>query len=253
MVELFYWPGLQGRGEFIRVALEFAGVAYTDVARKDGVSAVFPVLSDASHPHFAVPALKIDGVILSQTSSILDYLARKFASLVPSQDELVLHRALQLQLTIADLVASAHDTHHPISSSLYFEDQKEEAKKNSKFFVEARLPKFLKYFESVLRSNVQNDNKVICLAPRYLLTVQEVFMLREGFSYVDLSLFVAVDGIRYAFPKAYELLKHEIPLSDSLCERVTAIPAVASYLASPRRLAHNEHGIFRRYPELDAQ
>ena len=31
--ELHYWPRIQGRGEFVRLALEQAGAEYVDVAR----------------------------------------------------------------------------------------------------------------------------------------------------------------------------------------------------------------------------
>ena len=32
MYELYYWPGIQGRGQFVRLALEYAGAKYVDIA-----------------------------------------------------------------------------------------------------------------------------------------------------------------------------------------------------------------------------
>ncbi len=232
--ELYYWPGIQGRGEYVRLALEDAGARYVDVARKKGAGSIPRILAEKSGgPHFAVPALKAGSVVVAQTACILDFLATKHASLLPDRKPETRHRALELQLTIADYVAEAHDTHHPISTSLYYEDQKREAKKRSEAFREERIPKFFGFFESVLRANKGKG------------------LGGGGFSYVDLSAFQILVGTEYAFPKAFAKQAKKIPKLLALRDRVAARPRIAAYLASPRRLPFNEQGIFRRYPALD--
>ncbi|MBX3227521.1 MAG: glutathione S-transferase [Labilithrix sp.] len=234
--ELYYWPSIQGRGEFVRLALEDAGLAYVDVARESGTKEMMPVLQGKAGGgrHFAPPVLKDGEVLVSQTAAILDYLASKHRSLLPDSEPGTRSRALQLQLTIADFVAEAHDTHHPIATSQYYEDQKPEAKKRAAAFLTDRVPKFLGFFESCI-----HDNEVAGT------------LLGPGFSYVDLSLFQIVQGLAYAFPKAFANTRKKHPRVLALRDRVAVRPNIAKYLASPRRLAFNEDGIFRRYPELD--
>jgi glutathione S-transferase len=230
--ELYYWTGIQGRGEFIRLALEDAGADYIDVAREQGDKVMSPFL-DGKRPGaqpFAPPFLKAGRLVIAQVASILHYLGPPLA-LVPASESRRLC-AHQLQLTITDLVAEIHDSHHPVASGLYYEDQKAEAKRRARDLREARLPKFLGYFEQVLK---RGDG-------RHVLRTH---------SYVDLSLFQLVAGLDYAFPQAMERLDRKLPLLRALHDRVARRPRIASYLASPRRLAFNENGIFRYYPELD--
>jgi glutathione S-transferase len=235
--ELYYWPTIQGRGEFVRLALEEAGAEYVDVARRDGgVEAMQRLMNGAAaeNPPFAPPFLKDGEVLIAQTANILFYLGRRHG-LAP-RDEAGRVWAHQLQLTIADVVDEAHDTHHPIASSLYYEDQQPEAKRRAADFIANRIPKYLGYFERVLERNPAGDRHLV----------------GRRVSYCDLSLFQLVAGLRYAFPRATGRLETEFPRVIALHDRVAARPRIAPYLKSPRRIAFNEYGIFRRYPELDA-
>jgi glutathione S-transferase len=232
--ELFYWPSIQGRGEFVRLALEEAGVDYVDVARRDGgVDLLMAALEVGDHPSFAPPFLKAGEQTIGQVANILLYLGEQHG-LAPRTEpgRLWVH---QLQLTIADLVTEAHDTHHPIASMLYYEDQKPEAKRRAADFVETRIPKFMAYFARLL-ANPEPRN----------------YLLGERVSYADLSLFQVIEGLRYAFPNAMKKVEQEHPELTGLRDRVAARPKIAAYLASPRRIPFNQDGIFRRYPELDA-
>ncbi|MBI4192125.1 MAG: glutathione S-transferase [Betaproteobacteria bacterium] len=239
--ELFYWPSIQGRGEFVRLALEQAGAEYVDVARESeaaamGVPALMRWLQNETlaTPPYAPPFLKAGDRIIGQTANILMFLGPRH-DLAPT-DEAGRLWAHQLQLTLADLVAEIHDTHHPIASGLYYADQKPEARRRAAYFRKERLPAFLGYFEGVLERNPRGSGHLV----GYTLT------------YADLSMFQVMMGLRYAFPRAMARLKRELPLLDALCERVSALPRIAAYLASKRRLPFNQQGIFRHYPELDA-
>jgi glutathione S-transferase len=232
--ELFYWPSIQGRGEFVRLALEEAGADYVDVARRDGgVDLLMAALEVGDHPAFAPPFLKAGEQTIGQVANILLYLGEQHG-LAPRTEpgRLWVH---QLQLTIADLVTEAHDTHHPIASMLYYEDQKPEAKRRAADFVETRIPKFMGYFARLLANPEPRD-----------------YLLGERVSYADLSLFQVIEGLRYAFPNAMKKVEQEHPELTALRDRVAARPKIAAYLASPRRIPFNQDGIFRRYPELDA-
>jgi glutathione S-transferase len=235
--ELYYWSGIQGRGEFVRLALEEAGADYVDVCRHErGEDAMMALLDgrQVTRPPFAPPFLKAGRQLIGQTTNILLFLgARHRLSPADEAGRLWTH---QLQLTMSDLVAEVHDTHHPIASSLYYEDQRREAKKRAADLRERRLPKFLGYFERVLARNASAQG---CLVGRRL-------------TYADLSLFQIVAGLRYAFPNAMATLERSCPGVVRLHERVAVRPRIAAYLASPRRLAFNEDGIFRHYRELDA-
>jgi glutathione S-transferase len=240
--ELFYWHMIQGRGEMVRLALEDAGVPYTDVCRRPeseggGVAAIERLLGDARRgPRpFAVPALVVDGsMVLSQTAAILHWLAPRIGLAPDGEPERAW--ALELQLTISDVFTEAHDAHHPIGSGLYYEDQKPEAARRAADFVAHRMPKFLAHFESALAENPAGARS--CL-------------VGDRVSYVDLSLFQLLAGLAYAFPRALARLEPTIPLSVALRDRVAARPRLAAYLASPRRIAFNQDGIFRHYAELD--
>ena len=237
--ELYYWPGIQGRGEFVRLALEAAGVAYRDVAKEpEGGAALERFLRPApgtalERPPFAPPFLKAGDLLIGQTANILMFLESRHG-LAPSDEEGRLW-ANQLQLTVADFVAEIHDTHHPIASGLYYEDQAGEAKRRAKDFLEARAPRFLHYFETVLYGNRAGGG----------------WLIGGSMTYPDLSLFQIVAGLRYAFPRAMAALEKNLPLTVALHDRVAAQPGISAYLASPRRIPFNQEGIFRHYPELD--
>jgi glutathione S-transferase len=234
--ELYYWPTIQGRGEFIRLALEQAGAEYVDVARrgKAGMAAMQKLLESrrVAHPPYAPPFLKAGKDIIAQTALILFYLGPRL-NLAPS-DEAGRIWAHQLQLTISDLVVHIHDTHHPVSGWLYYEEQKPAAKRRTDDFWRYRVPKFLGYFERVLKQN------------------GGTYMVGRRLSYVDLSLFQIVEGLRYAFPKRMQRFERKVPLLVALRDRVAKRPRIAAYLASERRIPFSQWGIYRYFKELDA-
>ena len=231
--ELYYWPGIQGRGEYVRLALEDAGADYADVARTErGMPAMMKMMeARKGMPPFAPPFLKAGKLVIGQTANILFYLGSRHG-LAPKAEagRLWVH---QLQLTVTDFVLEIHDTHHPLGSSLYYEDQKGPAKKRTEEFWKERVPKYLGYFEGVLEGN----------GGRYLTG--------RRLAYADLSLFQIVEGLRYAFPGRMKAFERDIPGLVDLHDRVAVRPNIKSYLLSRRRIAFNEDGIFRRYRELD--
>ena len=234
--ELYYWPEIQGRGEFVRLALEDSGADYVDVARiPKGMAAMMRFMESRSvkHPPFAPPFLKAGKLVIAQTADILLFLGPRLR-LAP-KDEATRLWAHQLQLTIADWVGEVHDTHHPISGGLYYEEQKREAKRRAADFRDNRLPKFLEYFEGILKRAPKGSGS----------------LLGKAVSYVDLSMFQMIAGLRYAFPRRMAKLEPKYPRIVALHDRVAARPRLAAYLASPRRLPFNQEGIFRHYPELD--
>jgi glutathione S-transferase len=245
--ELFYWPEIQGRGEFVRLALEDAQAPYRDVAREPGgmkaLQALLRAAGTASAPApFAPPFLRHRKLLIAQTAAILHYLGPRL-QLEPAT-EAGRFAALQYQLTIADWVVEAHDTHHPIGVGLYYKDQKREALRRSQDFRSERLPKFLGYFEAALEAGNGNGNGN-GKGRKYLTGAR--------CSYADLSLFQLVSGLRFAFPRALARAAKRAPRVVELAERIAERPNIAAYLASPRRIAWNEYGIFRHYPELDTQ
>jgi len=238
---LYYWSGIQGRGEFVRLALEEGGADYVDVARLPasqggGDAALMRFLDDPVQPRppFAAPYLTAGRRVIGQTANILLYLGPRLG-LAPraEADRLWVH---QLQLTVADFVGEIHDTHHPIASSLYYEDQKPAARRRSTLFLRERAPKFLGYFERVLERNPRAGG----------------WTVGGRRTYLDLSLFQVVDGLRYAFPASMARLEPRHPRLVALHDRVAMRPNLAAYLASSRRIPFNEHGLFRHYPELEA-
>ncbi len=237
-IELYYWPTIQGRGEFVRLALEDAGAEYVDVARtKGGMAAMMRVL-DGKEPGalpFAAPFVRVGRMVVSQTANVLAVLG-PMLGLVPD-DVAARAEAGQIALTIADVVAEAHDTHHPIAGSLYYEDQKREAKRRAGVFVKERMPRYLGWLEDVLARNAPSDGR---------------WLVGRDCTYADLSAFQLVEGLRYAFPNAMAPLERKLPRIVALRDRVAARPRLAVYLASDRRIPFNEDGIFRHYPELDA-
>jgi glutathione S-transferase len=237
--ELYYWPEIQGRGEFVRLALEYAGADYVDVARGEGkghgIEALMRGLKDthAAHLPFAPPFLKHGKIVVAQTAAILLYLGPRLG-LVP-EDEAARLWVHQIQLTIADLVAEAHDTHHPIGVGLYYKDQKPEALRRAEEFRETRMPKYFGWLERIL---ARNDAKGGWLAGKAV-------------TYADLSAFQAVEGLRYAFPRAAAAALRKTPKLRALAGNVAELPTVAAYLGSERRIEFSVDGVFRYYPELD--
>jgi glutathione S-transferase len=237
--QLFYWPTIQGRGEFVRLALEEASADYVDVARKSGkgfgVAALMRFL-DGRHverPPFAPPFLKAGRLVMGQTANILLFLGSRH-DLAPKDEggRLWTH---ELQLTIADFLVEIHDTHHPVAAGLYFEDQRKEARRRAGDFLENRAPKYLEYFERVLARNARGD--------RHLVGAK--------LTYVDLSMFQIMAGLSYAFPRTMAKAARKYRRLFALHARVQERPRMAAYLASERRIAFNDEGIFRHYPELD--
>lgn len=240
MYALYYWPTIQGRGEFIRLSLEEANAPYRDVARESGKGAGVPALlhflqgRNIAQPPFAPPFLQAGRLVIGQTANILQFLgARHALAPLTMRGRLWTH---ELQLTIADLVAEVHDTHHPIAVDLYYEDQLKEARRKAADFLKNRVPKYLGYFEKILAANSRGGK----------------YLLGAKLSYVDLSLFQIVAGLSYAFPNAMARTASKYRRLFALHARIQERPRISAYLASPRRIAFNEDGIFRRYPELDA-
>jgi glutathione S-transferase len=231
--QLYYWPEIQGRGEFVRLALEDAGADYDDVARESGgMRRMMAMMNgDEKRPPYAPPLLKAGRLTIAQVANILLFLGPRL-KLAPSDEagRLWLH---QLQLTVTDFVAEIHDTHHPLGSALYYEDAKPEAKRYTENFLEERAPKYLGYFETVLSRS------------------GGPWLLGRKFSYGDLSMFQLIEGLRYAFPNAIKDVERETPGLVGIRDRVAERKNVAAYLASDRRIPFNESGIFRRYAELD--
>jgi glutathione S-transferase len=239
--ELFYWPTIQGRAEFVRLALEDGGADYVDVARLPegsggGTAALLRWLDEPAvgHAPFAPPFMKSGRRLIGHTANILLYLGPRLG-LAPRDEsgQLWTH---QLQLTITDLVAEIHDLHHPIAGSLYYEDQRDEAKRRSGHLRRERLPKFLGYFERVLAENRRGRQRC---------------MVGSAVTYADLSLFQIIAGLRYALPRTLRRLERDLPLCTGLHDRIAERPNIAAYLESTRRIPFNNDGIFRRYPELD--
>jgi len=235
--ELIYWPGIPGRGEFIRLIFEEAGIEYVDVAKtlgKEEASSTVMKYLEAENKGFPVaapPILKNGDFHIAQTANICFYLGRKF-HLCP-EDENEAFQVNQLGLTIADVVSEVHDTHHPIDSNKYYHEQSQQAKEKASGFIKNRIPKYLKLFERTLEGNAEH------------------FLVGKSLSYVDLSLFHLIEGLVYAFPKTMGNIKKDYPRVFALRDDVAKRPKIKSYLESERRMKFNENGIFRHYPELE--
>ena len=234
--ELYYWPSTPGRGEFVRLALEEGGADYVDVARgKGGMIKMMRLMEGPriATPSFAPPFLKAGREVIGQTANVLLYLGRRLG-LAPANEagRLWTH---QIQLTIADFIDEAHDTHHPIASGLYYEDQKREARRRAADFLKNRMPAYLDYFEKILARNPRGSR----------------FLVGARVTYADLSLFDLVAGLSYAFPNAFARQARRHPLIMAVHDRVKDRPRISAYLTSPRRLPYDQVGIFRHYKELD--
>ncbi|MET0369875.1 MAG: glutathione S-transferase [Sphingobium sp.] len=231
--DFWYWPTIQGRGEFVRLTLEACGIAYRDCARELGADAMTADLRNHdAGPAFAPPYLAIDGSTVAQTANILFYLSERHECGPGGMK--ARYWLSQLQLTIMDLVAEAHDVHHPVGTNLYYEQQRPEALRAAQNFREERIPKFLAFFH------------------RSLSTSQSGWLAGQRWSYADLSLFQLIAGLRYAFPLCMDTLEDKYPAIAALHDRVARLPELHDYLTSDRRLGFNEEDVFRHYPELDA-
>jgi glutathione S-transferase len=240
MYLFYYWPGIQGRGEFVRLALEEAGASYRDVARESGRGAGMPAMLKlldghaTRHPSFAPPFLKSGRLLIGQTANILQYVGKRHG-LAP-RDEAGRLWIQGLQLTIADFVVEVHDTHHPVAAMLYYEDQKKEAKRRAADFLKSRLPKFLGYFETILGRNPRGTH----------------YLAGRRLSYADLSMFQMIAGLSYAFPNGAARQARKFKRVFALHARIQERERIMAYLASERRIPFNNDGIFRHYAELDA-
>ena len=233
--ELYYWPGIQGRGEYVRLALEEAGAEYVDIAlRPDAVAEMQAFLEGPGieRPPYAPPFLKAGKQLIGQTSNILLFLGGRLG-LAPrdAAGRLWTH---QLQLTLADFIDEIHDVHHPLGPTLYYEDQKPESKRRAAEFLASRMPKYLDYFERVLERNRAGRG----------------WLVGGKATYADLSLAQVVAGLEYAFPRSTPRALADRPRIAALRARAFARPRIRRYLASKRRLPFNNDDLFRRYPEL---
>ena len=231
--KLWYWPSIQGRGEFVRLTLEAAGIPYIDCAREQGADALMKDMN-ARHPFapFAPPYLDTGRMVVAQVAHILTYLADAHG-LAPT-DEATLFWTIQLQLTVTDIVAEVHNTHHPVALDDYYGKQKAEAARYAEGFRERRMPKFLAYFEQA--ANAFDGD----------------FIAGDRWSPIDTSLFQLVEGLRYAFPRRMAQIEGDYPGVVAIHGKVAQLPGIAAYLRSDRRIPFNEDGIFRHYDELDA-
>jgi len=231
--QLYYWPNIQGRGEFVRLPLEDAGAAYDDVARKPGgLDKMMAMMGGRDkRPPFAPPFLKAGKVVIAQVADILFYLGPRLRLAPKAEADRLWLNALQL--TVTDFVKEIHDTHHPLGGELYYEDAKPEAKRFTKNFLKKRAPKYLGYFDTVIKKS------------------KGPYVLGRNVTYVDLSLFQLIEGLRYAFPKAMKAIERDVPRVVAVRDKVVERAGIKKYLKSPRRIAFNEDGIFRHYPELD--
>lgn len=236
--KLYYWPEIQGRGEFVRLALEYADADYLDIARLSGrgkgVEAMLQLVQQkANNQPFAPPFIKAGKLIIAQTANILFYLGPRLKLVPRSEDKQ--YWANQLQLTIMDFLSEVHDTHHPLSVNLYYEDQKEVAKQRASYFLNERLPKFLSYFDRIIQMNKKSEH----------------FAVSRKCSYVDISLFQVMEGLRFAFPDTMSKIENNYPCLQQLCKKIEQVTTIKNYLNSERRISFNNDGLFRYYPELD--
>ncbi len=231
--KLWYWPSVQGRGEFIRLAMEAGDIAYRDCARDRGEDALLERMNRIySRQPFAPPFLELDGFAIAQVANILMYLGERHdLAPPPMADRLWLN---QLQLTVADMVAEVHNVHHPVAAGAYYHEQKDEAARAAKQFREQRMPKFLRHFEAVTGANDGG------------------WVIDDRWTYIDTSLFQLIEGLRYMFPRRMATLEPDLPGLVRIHDQVAELPRIKAYLASDRRIAFNQDGIFRHYPELDA-
>lgn len=255
---LLYHPGIPGRGEYIRLALEASNTPYTDLAveKKDGYAEVQQACmnkgleSEAGNPPiFAPPALRIVGgrddggtLVISQTPNILDYLGGRVGMAGDAGKEDEKYFVAEVALTALDLSNEVHDSHHPVAVALYYEDQKEESLRRAKDLRENRIPKFFSYFARTLKHNAEKSGQ-----GRYLVS--------DRLTYADTTVWQVLDGLYFAFPKEMAARKEEEEFRELLgpfYDGVKEEKGIKEYLASGRRMEYSM-GLFRRYPELDRQ
>jgi glutathione S-transferase len=227
--KLWYWAEIQGRGEFVRLALEAGEIAYVDMARERGSDALIEDMkARTDRPPFAPPYLDTGSQVIAQVANILLYLGDRHG--IAPADEAARRWLHEVQLTISDFVAEVHQVHHPVGTGLYYEDQKREAARFAREFREERMPKFLGWFER---------------------SVQGEWLAGDRWSYGDTSLFQLIEGLHYMFPRRMKAIEGDYPKLLAIRDRVALLPGVAEYCASDRRIGFNTQGIFRHYPELD--
>ena len=245
--ELFYWPGIPGRGEHVRLCFEESGTPYKDVCNveENGIQQLYALNSEKSigdtinPPVAAPPALRYGDLIVSQTPNIVLYLGPKLGLAGPEDDKNAIYHVNQLSLTALDgLSNEPHDTHHPIATGWNYEEQKDEAKRKAKDYIANRLPKFLGYFEQVLNGPASKGGD---------------WLYGGQLTFADLVFWQCLDGVTFAFPKALKHLRESgrYDKTFKLYERVKARDNISKYLASNRRKKYSM-GIYRYYPELDA-
>jgi glutathione S-transferase len=231
-LQLWYWPDIPGRGEFIRLALEAAEVDYADMAREKGAKAMLDDMASRSGIAPLAPPYIVDGdLCIGQTAHILAVLADRHgfgAGDLPTDLQLI-----QLQLDVSDMVSEVHAVHHPISGALYYRDQMDAAYEAAQHFRGTRIPRYLDHFE------------------RALAEQGGPFVLGEQWTHVDTSLFQLLEGLDYMFPN--RMAELDYPRLALCREAVMEIEGIDAYLGSERRLAFSEDGLFRHYPELDSE
>jgi len=230
--QLWYWPNIPGRGEFVRLALEAAEIDYEDMAREKGAEALVEDLQSRSGIKPLAPPYLVDGdLCIGQTANILAILADRHdfgAGELETDLQLI-----QLQLDVTDIVAEVHNVHHPVSGNLYYHDQMDAAYEAAQNFRDTRIPHFLDHFEGALEEN------------------GGPYMLGDSWTHIDTSLFQLMEGLDYMFPSRMRSLDY--PRLELCRQAVMEIDGIEQYLASDRRLPFNEDGIFRHYPELDSE
>jgi len=242
---LYYWPGIPGRGEYVRLVFEYAGVPYRNESDPGNIVSTIYKTSTASHPPaFAPPVLKLpSGRFIAQTGAILIHLAPKFGlygTKIGEEGEEERSAINQLVMTVTDLTAECHDTHHPIAVEDYYDNQKEAAIARAKNMRVNRLPKFLGHFQHVLESNPEAKEN------------GGTYLIGSTTTIADLAVFHLLDAVSFAFPKRIAALKATGNYKNlfALRERIANEKNIKEYLASDRRLPFGE-GVFRYYPELD--
>jgi glutathione S-transferase len=232
---LYYWPNLQGRGEFVRLVLEAAGVPYEDVARvhPDGAREVmaFMTADREGQLPFAPPVLVVGEHVLAQMPVIVRYLGEAHG--LAGTDPIANAHVQQLVLTWCDVVDEVHAVHHPVSTAWFYEQQRDEAIVAARLFRDERLVRWLQWGERTLQRHGGD------------------WLAGSRMTVADLAAFQVVTGLRHMFPVAMGRTRGRHPGLMALVDRVAAVPRVAAYLESDRRIPFNLDGIFRAYPELD--
>ncbi|MXO84844.1 glutathione S-transferase [Altererythrobacter aurantiacus] len=234
--DLWYWPSIQGRGEFVRLFMAAAGIEWRDCAREKDAEALLDDMDERKEKGFApyAPPYLVDGdFAIAQVAHIVTWLSEKHD--IGAADEADKLHLIQLQLDITDIVEEVHSVHHPVASSLYYDDQKDAAEQAAEKFREERIPKYFDHFEQAL--GVKDGGP---------------FSLGSTWSHFDTSLFQLVEGLEYAFPRRMAAIKDDYPMIFACRDAVALIDGLAAYVASEDRIPFNEDGIFRHYPELDA-